>query len=253
MQLISFPFSPFQVIFSPMKAALLVILFLVAACDSGTDMKTTEEEWFRMRSGMVALLRDFYHIQDERVLDAMERVPRHLFIPDRFRGEDAYGDHPCPIGFGQTVSQPFIVAYMTQVLAPRSGERVLEIGTGSGYQAAVLAELGAEVFSVEIVPELARHAREALSATGYDHVSVRCGDGYAGWPEHAPFDVIIGTCSPDQVPERLTEQLAEGGRMMLPVGDFFQRLVLLYKRDGVLHRVEDIPVRFVPMVHGDGM
>lgn len=204
------------------------------------------KDFGQARRDMVELLRCRYHIRDERVLAVMERVPRHLFIPEPLRGPDAYGDHPCPVGFGQTISQPYIVAYMTQALNVQPGEKVLEIGTGSGYQAAVLAGLGAEVFSIERIPELAEHARSLLG----DSVHLLCGDGYQGWPEEAPFDAVIGTCAPDKVPPALIEQLVEGGRMMLPVGDWFQRLVFLSKQDGKIIRENDLSVRFVPMVHG---
>jgi protein-L-isoaspartate(D-aspartate) O-methyltransferase len=208
------------------------------------------QDFEQARGEMVDLLRRYYRIHDERILRAMAEIPRHLFIPERYRPfADPYGDHPCPIGHDQTISQPYIVAYMTQTLAVQPGEKVLEIGAGSGYQAAVLAELGAKVFTIEIIPELAEHARRVLAEQGIMNVQVRCGDGYAGWPEAAPFDVIIGTCAPEAVPPALVEQLAEGGRMMLPVGEGFQRLVLLRKQDGRLIEREDIPVRFVPMVH----
>ncbi len=200
------------------------------------------------RREMVELLRGDYGIRDERVLEVMARLPRHVFIPEALRGPDAYGDHPCPIGFGQTVSQPYIVAYMTQALDVRPGEKVLEVGTGSGYQAAVLAGMGAEVFTIERIPELAEHARSVLG----DSVHLRCGDGTGGWPEEAPFDVIIGTCAPGRVPPALIEQLAEGGRMMLPVGDLVQRLVTLRRRNGDLVCAQDLFVRFVPMVRGSG-
>ena len=203
-------------------------------------MKNVEQD----RREMAELLRRRYRIRDERVLAVMERVPRHRFIPEPLRGADAYGDHPCPIGFGQTISQPYIAAYMTQALAVRPGEKVLEIGTGSGYQAAVLAELGADVYSMERIPELAEHARSLLGGS----VHLRCGDGYEGWPEAAPFDAILGTCAPDDVPPALPEQLAEGGRMMLPVGEGSQRLVMLRKQNGKMIRTEDLVVRFVPMV-----
>lgn len=200
-----------------------------------------------LRTQMVQLLREQYRIQDERVLEAMEKIPRHLFIPEAHRDLNAaYADHPCSIGHRQTISQPFIVAYMTRSLEVLKGEKVLEIGTGSGYQAAVLAELGAEVYSIEIVPELAAHAEQVLKE--YPNVKVRCGDGYKGWPEHAPFDVIIGTCAPEEVPPVLVEQLAEGGRLMLPVGSWSQRLVILRKRNGKVLVENDIAVRFVPMV-----
>ncbi len=213
-------------------------------------MKKSEADWAEERQEMVRLLAGFYRIHDERILRAMEEIPRHLFVPERFRLiADPYGDHPCPIGCGQTISQPYIVVYMTEKLNPQLGEKVLEIGTGSGYQAAVLAATGAEVYTIETVPELAEHARQVLKENGFDKVQVRCGDGYAGWPEAAPFDVIIGTCAPEAVPLVLVEQLAEGGRMMLPVGTGIQRLVILRRRGGVLTQEDDLPVRFVPMVH----
>jgi protein-L-isoaspartate(D-aspartate) O-methyltransferase len=199
---------------------------------------------------MVRLLRERYRICDERILRAMAEIPRHLFIPETFRPfADPYGDHPSPIGHDQTISQPYIVAYMTEKLNPQPGEKVLEIGSGSGYQSAVLAALGAEVYTIEAVPALAEHARQVLADQGFAKVQVRCGDGYAGWPEAAPFDVIIGTCAPEEVPSALVEQLAEGGRMMLPVGEGVQHLVILRRRGGVLVQEEDIPVRFVPMIH----
>lgn len=213
-------------------------------------MKKCEADWAEERLAMVRLLTERYHVRDERTLRAMSEIPRHLFIPESFRPfADPYGDHPCPIGHGQTVSQPFIVAYMTEKLSPQPGEKVLEIGAGSGYQSAVLAALGAEVFTIEVVPELAEHARRIFAEQGIANVQVRCGDGYAGWSGAAPFDVIIGTCAPEDVPPVLAEQLAGGGRMMLPVGGDFQRLVLLRKQDGRLIQKEDIPVRFVPMIH----
>ena len=213
-------------------------------------MKKSEADWADERLVMVRLLAGFYRIHDERILRAMEEIPRHLFIPERYRlFADPYGDHPCPIGCGQTISQPYIVAYMTEKLNPQAGEKVLEIGSGSGYQAAVLAATGAEVYTIETIPDLAEHARQVLAERGFEKVQVRYGDGYAGWPEAAPFDLIIGTCAPEAVPPVLAEQLAEGGRMMLPVGTGFQRLVVLRRRGGVLIQEEDIPVRFVPMIH----
>ena len=205
------------------------------------------------RAAMVSVIRA-YGAEDETILDVMGRVPRHEFIPEAFRRRrPPYGDHPCPIGHGQTISQPFIVAYMTERIAPRHGEKILEIGTGSGYQAAILAELGAEVYSIEIVPELAEHARQALDAQGYSSVHVRNGDGYKGWPEQAPFDAIIVTCAPEEVPAALVEQLRDGGRMILPLGEEgAQRLVILRKDGDRVKVTDDLPVRFVPMVHGNG-
>ena len=202
------------------------------------------------RKAMVEVIRR-YGVKDERILEAMAGVRRHVFIPAGFRGKDAYGDHPCPIGYGQTISQPYIVAYMTERIAPKPAMRILEIGTGSGYQAAVLAALGTEVFSIEIVPELADHARKVLAAEGYNRVQVRTGDGYKGWPEEAPFDAIIVTCAPDRIPPELVRQLKDGGRMILPVGTGTQQLIILEKEHDTFREIPDMYVRFVPMVHGE--
>jgi protein-L-isoaspartate(D-aspartate) O-methyltransferase len=186
-------------------------------------------------------------ITNARVLAAMAKVPRHEFVPTALRGQ-AYDDRPLPIGFGQTISQPFIVAFMTEQLDPKPTDRVLEIGTGSGYQAAVLAELVAQVYTIEIVEELAKRAAADLTRLGYTNVFVRAGDGYKGWPETAPFDAVIVTCAPEQVPQPLVDQLAENGRMIIPVGPSFnQELVLLRKQRGKLDRTAVLPVRFVPM------
>lgn len=205
--------------------------------------------WISKRNGMVRQLRE-YRITNEAVLAAMAKVRRHRFIPESFRAlEDAYADSPCPIGFRQTISQPYIVAYMTEKLELRPGEKVLEIGTGSGYQAAVLAECGAHVYTVEIIPELARQAVYVLEAEGYSRVKMRVGDGSLGWPDHAPYDAILVTCAPSDVPQSLKDQLAEGGRLIAPVGTAFQRLVILRKRQGRVEEEEDLPVRFVPMTH----
>jgi len=207
-------------------------------------------DWTEEHASMVRVLRR-YEIRDERVMAAMCRVRRHIYIPERYRHRsDAYGDHPCPIGHGQTVSQPFIVAYMTECVDVKPGDKILEIGAGSGYQAAILAELGADVYSIEIVPELADHARQALKSEGYDDVHVLTGDGYKGWSEHAPFDASVVTCAPEQVPQALVDQLRDGGRMILPVGSGVQRLVILRKKEGKVLQEDDIMVRFVPMVHG---
>ncbi|HEY5915058.1 MAG TPA: protein-L-isoaspartate(D-aspartate) O-methyltransferase [Verrucomicrobiae bacterium] len=186
-------------------------------------------------------------ITNAQVLHAMGKVPRQEFIPAQLRSQ-AYQDSPLPIGFNQTISQPYIVAFMTEQLRPRPTDRVLEIGTGSGYQAAILSELVAQVYTIEIVPELARRAAADLSRLGYTNVFPRAGDGYNGWPEASPFDAIIVTCAPDKVPQPLVEQLKEGGRMIIPIGSGFdQQLVLLTKRAGILERRAMLPVRFVPM------
>ena len=210
-----------------------------------------DDDWTEARLDMIHVLRR-HGVRDEAVLAAMAKIRRHEFIPEAFRSRDtAYGDHPAPIGHAQTISQPYIVAYMMEKILPHPGEKILEIGTGSGYQAAVLAELGAGVYSVEIVPELARHARAALSAEGYAGVHVLEGDGRRGWPEAAPFDAVIVTCAPEEVPGALVNQLRSGGRMILPVGPMgAQRLVILRKRGGAIEQAEDLPVRFVPMVWG---
>lgn len=186
-------------------------------------------------------------VRDERVLDALERVPRESFIPDDLRHE-AHRDCPVPIGHGQTISQPYIVGYMTEALRLESHHRVLEIGTGCGYQTAVLAELAAEVYSIELIPELADRAREALQGMGYANVTIRTGDGYHGWPERAPFDRIIGAAAAPDVPAALVDQLADGGLLVMPVGVSYQELRVLEKRGSSLETLTTLPVRFVPMV-----
>jgi protein-L-isoaspartate(D-aspartate) O-methyltransferase len=186
-------------------------------------------------------------ITDPRVLAVMGQVPRHEFVPAELR-DQAYADHPLPIGHDQTISQPFVVAFMTEQLAPKPGDKVLEIGTGSGYQAAVLAGLVKVVYSIEIIEPLARRAAADLRRLGYANVIVRAGDGYKGWPEAAPFDAIIVTCAPDHVPQPLVDQLAEGGRMIIPVGGALgQELHLLRKQAGKVGQQAVLPVRFVPM------
>jgi protein-L-isoaspartate(D-aspartate) O-methyltransferase len=186
-------------------------------------------------------------IDDPRTLQAMAKVAREKFVPKELAAR-AYEDRPLPIGHGQTISQPFIVAFMTQELKAKPGDRVLEIGTGSGYQAAVLAELVGEVYTIEIVKPLADNAEIRLRELGYSNVHVKAGDGYKGWPEHAPFDAIIVTAAPDHIPQPLAEQLKEGGRMVIPVGGtFVQRLNVLEKHGGALKQTAAIPVKFVPL------
>lgn len=189
-------------------------------------------------------------IRDQYVLGAMERVPRHAFVPKSMR-ELSYTDGPLPIGNGQTISQPFIVASMSEALGVRPGMKVLEIGTGSGYQAAVLAEMGLEVFTIEYIHSLAMEAKERLRGLGYDTIRFRCCDGRQGWPEKAPFDGIIVTAAADDVPEQLGEQLVEGGRLVIPVGTWSQDLWVYRKsKDGTLDGEQLYAVRFVPLVRG---
>jgi protein-L-isoaspartate(D-aspartate) O-methyltransferase len=226
-----------------MKLAWLISLALLLP--SNAPMIAADPEDARRRMVTEQLARR--GISHPEVLAAMGAVPRHEFIPKDAQDE-AYDDGPVPIGAGQTISQPYIVAFMTEQLAPKPGDRVLEIGTGSGYQAAILAKLVKEVYTIEIIESLGRRAMQDLSRLGYNNVHVRIGDGYAGWPEEAPFDAIIVTCAPERIPEPLTQQLKEGGRMIIPVGGRRgQELYLLEKRNGKLERRAVLPVRFVPM------
>ena len=191
-------------------------------------------------------------VRNPAVLRVMRLVPRHLFIPEAVRAQ-AYEDHPVPVGYGQTISQPYIVGLMTELLEPRKDSKVLEIGTGSGYQAAVLSGLVQQLFSIEIVPELARSSAALLDKLGYRNVTVRWGDGYKGWPEQAPFDRIIVTAAPPELPKALLDQLKPGGKLVAPVGStvFGQDLIVVDKTpDGKLRRRSVIPVMFVPMVKG---
>ena len=199
------------------------------------------------REGMAAVQIESRGVNDPGVLKAMREVPRHEFVPEKYR-EDAYKDHPLPIGYGQTISQPYIVAYMSQALELKPGDKVLEIGTGSGYQAAVLSRLAGEVFSVEIICDLEREARKTLDRLGYSSVRSRCADGYKGWPEEAPFDAIMVTAAPERVPQPLLDQLKPGGRLVMPVGTrFTQELILIRKTDKGLLKESLLSVIFVPM------
>jgi protein-L-isoaspartate(D-aspartate) O-methyltransferase len=186
-------------------------------------------------------------ITDSEVLNAMRKVPRHLFIPKEYQG-DAYNDYPLPIGYGQTISQPYIVAYMTEVLKPGKKMKALEIGTGSGYQAAVLAEIVDKVYTIEIVPELAVESADRLKKLGYENIICKYGDGYQGWPEHKPFDLIIVTAAAEQIPQPLIDQLAENGRLVIPVGSpaAVQELILITKKNGKAIEKRLTYVRFVP-------
>lgn len=185
-------------------------------------------------------------VQDSLVLKAMLQVERHKFVPQQYRNL-AYIDRPLPIGYEQTISQPYIVALMTSLLNLKGDEKVLEIGTGSGYQAAILGELAKEVYSIEILEPLAESAKSLLESFGYTNIFVKCGDGYKGWPEHALFDAIIVTCAPPSIPEPLLEQLKVGGRMVIPVGTAYQELLLITRTQEGINKESIIPVIFVPM------
>ena len=220
----------------------------VAAADSRNDARYRKAREQMIQRQIVAR-----GVRHPGVLQAMMKVERHRFVPEAQR-RYAYGDHPLPIGYGQTISQPYIVALMTAVLEPRRGQKVLEIGTGSGYQAAVLAVLYDTVYTIEIVEPLGKRADRLLSDLGFRNIRTRIGDGYKGWPEASPFNAIIVTCSPSHIPVPLQEQLAENGRMVIPVGEAgrTQRLVLMRKKQGRMVEETIIPVRFVPMVGPDG-
>lgn len=223
---------------------------VLATCSAVEDHgHRTEAQWAADRARMVReqLAAPDRDIKDPAVLQAMGKVPRHRFVPQEFMGA-AYDDRPLSIGYGQTISQPYVVAFMTEQLMLKPTDRVLEIGTGSGYQAAILAELAAEVYTIEIVAPLAARAQATVTELGYRNIHVRAGDGYLGWPEAAPFDAIVVTCAPEQVPQPLIDQLKDGGRMIIPVGPIYdQELVLLRKQDGTIKRQAVLPVRFVPM------
>ncbi len=209
---------------------------------------TDEDAFTKARLDLVKYYIEGAGIKNEDVLQAMRAVPRHKFVPAEYL-DQAYENHPLPIGYGQTISQPYVVAWMTELLELQPGEKVLEIGTGSGYQAAVLAELGyVEVYTIEIVPELAESAAARLKELGYDKVHVKQGDGYYGWPEYAPFDAIIVTAAPDHLPAPLAEQLAEGGRIVIPIGPpgWYQSLWKFVKQNGDLTAYNMGGVSFVP-------
>jgi protein-L-isoaspartate(D-aspartate) O-methyltransferase len=234
---------------SPVLAFLVVFLTACGGERQAAQEAPAPQDFYTVaRQRMVVEQLQGRDIVDRAVLQAMSRVPRHEFMPESQR-RFGYTDQPLVIGHGQTISQPYIVALMTQALELERGESVLEIGTGSGYQAAVLAELTDEVYTIEILEPLALRARETLQRVGYDQVRTRIGDGYRGWPDYAPFDAIIVTAAPDHIPYPLIEQLAIGGRMVIPVGTYYQELMVLRKDDeGNLTREKGIPVRFVPMV-----
>lgn len=239
--------------------ALGLSLLTVYACTAWAQTGNEMDDSFiqprqRMVDEQIAYPRDGRPaVTHPRVIEVMRSVPRHRFVDKRNRGS-AYADHPLPIGHGQTISQPYIVAYMTELLAPQADHVVLEIGTGSGYQAAVLAEIVDHVYTIEILEPLAAQAEETLTELGYDNVSVKAGDGYLGWPEHAPFDRIIVTAAPDHIPQPLIDQLKPGGRLVLPVGPVWsaQRLTLLTKQaDGSIETEVVMAVGFVPLTRDE--
>jgi protein-L-isoaspartate(D-aspartate) O-methyltransferase len=228
-------------------AARLCTLLAAALLLAPRPAAAEADPFAAARARMVETQLERRGITDPATLRAMRSVPRHRFVDAGFAGA-AYDDRPLPIGFGQTISQPYMVAAMTEVIAPGPGRRILEIGTGSGYQAAVLAATGAKVYSIEIIPELATRAAERLRSLGYTGVEVRQGDGYHGWPQHAPFDAIVVTAAAEFIPPPLLQQLGEGGRMVIPVGTpfFVQTLMLVEKRGEKLHTRSLMPVLFVP-------
>ena len=231
-----------------MRIVAQYLLFAAIATTGCGQQAPTAADLAAQRQGMVEQQLKRRGIKDERVLAAMAKVPREEFIPADAR-PSAYEDGPLPIGYDQTISQPYVVAFMTEQLRPKPGDRVLEIGSGSGYQAAILGELVAEVYTIEIVEPLAKSAEATLQRLGYNNVHIKAGDGYKGWPEEAPFDAIIVTCAPEKVPQPLVDQLKDGGRMVIPVGErFAQQLYLLEKKDGQLKESATLPVRFVPML-----
>lgn len=227
-------------------------LYMMWGCVSEPQQTQPEEDIFmKQRQEMVEHQIKARGVKNPRVLSAMLKVPRHKFIPEEYRAF-AYYDSPQPIGEGQTISQPYIVALMTELIEPKEEDKVLEIGTGSGYQAAILAELVKEVYTIEIIPTLAKRAEETLKQLGYTNIHVRCGDGFQGWPEAAPFDAIIVTCAPPEIPEPLIQQLKVGGKLVIPVGEYYQELVLVTKTEKGIKKKSIIPVRFVPMT-GEAM
>lgn len=224
----------------------IVVSAILATAMCSTPQAGQQRDWAAERYRMVTEQLRARDIRDPRTLAAMERVPRHLFVPESARGR-AYADHPLPIGHAQTISQPYIVGFMTEALDVQPGHKVLEIGTGSGYQAAVLGALARDVYTIEIVEPLAERARATLASLGYTNVHVRAGNGYGGWPEEAPFDRIIVTAAPEEVPPALVEQLKVGGVMAIPVGALIQELRVMRRTPSGMETIKTLPVQFVPM------
>lgn len=226
---------------------LNLIFFPVFLLANGSSADKNNGEYTKKRWEMVENQILSRGIRDSRVIQAMLKVPRHKFVPEDL-AHLAYSDSPIPIGKGQTISQPYIVALMTELLQLKEGDKVLEVGTGSGYQTAILAELGCEVYTIEIIDSLLERAKQLLDSLGYQNIHYKVGDGYRGWPEHAPFDAIIVTAAPDHIPQPLIEQLKIGGRMVIPVGDLYQDLILITKTQRGIEMKTVTPVRFVPMI-----
>jgi protein-L-isoaspartate(D-aspartate) O-methyltransferase len=233
--------------------AFFILPMLFTTCTNGKrgSESNPRGDFKAMREKMVDTQIKARGVKDPRVLSAMLKVERHRFVPEEYLNS-AYSDQPLPIGEGQTISQPYIVALMTELLKLKGDEKVLEIGTGSGYQAAILAELAKEVYSIEIIESLASMANNRLLELGYQNIKVKAGDGYLGWPEAAPFDALIVTAAPDHIPKPLIDQLKEGGRMVVPVGTYTQELKKIIKRSGKIETTDIIPVIFVPMT-GEGV
>jgi protein-L-isoaspartate(D-aspartate) O-methyltransferase len=227
---------------------VLAGLVVLAGCKGEMKKKEPADPYRVAREQMVVRQLAGRDISDERVLEAFRKVPRHAFVPDSYQA-DAYQDHPLPIGEGQTISQPYMVAIMTQLLKLKGDEKVLEVGTGSGYQAAILGELAQEVYSIELLPELAEGAKKRLDSLGYTNIHVKAGDGYLGWPDAAPFDAVIITCAPEKLPQPLIEQLAIGGRLVVPLGPQHraQTLTIYTKTDTGLVTEYEGGCYFVPM------
>ena len=231
----------------------LLILLVAVCCQTSNGENHQQEEkagqdlYASKRSAMVERQIRWRGVKDSLVLKAMRKVPRHQFVPENLK-DMAYTDRPLPIGKDQTISQPYIVALMTEYLGLKGGEKILEIGTGSGYQAAILAEIAAEVYTIEIIQSLGDNAQKKLKSLGYKNIHVKIGDGYQGWQEHAPFDGVIVTAAPVHIPQPLIDQLKTGGRMIIPVGDYYQELILITKqKDGSIKKKSVLPVIFVPM------
>ncbi len=231
---------------------ILVFLILLSCRDSKneeaemTHQESPADVYAEAREAMVKTQIEPRGVKDKLVLKAMRKVARHRFVPASLE-DRAYSDGPLPIGEGQTISQPYIVALMTELLGLKSGDKVLEIGTGSGYQAAVLAEIVDHVYTIEIICSLAETAEKRLKEMGYENITVECADGYQGWKEHAPFDGVIVTAAPDHIPQPLVDQLKVGAKLVIPVGDVFQELMVITKTETGIKKMNAIPVRFVPM------